>query len=536
MSAWNFADAWEVVAETLPDAPALIHGDRRQNWAATDARANGIAATLLGSGARHQDKVAHYLFNCPEYLESTFAMFKAGLVPVNTNYRYGSEELAYLWDNADAVGVVFHAGFAGRIEEIRPRLHGIRSWLWVADGSGETCPPWATPYEDAASCHEERVTAPWRRGPDDLYILYTGGTTGYPKGVMWRQDDLFASLNAASFLHFPDDGGLEGIRSTLNAPGAVHLPACPLMHGTGALSAFNAWNGGGSVVTLTNHTFDPAEMLDAIQENRVNSLAIVGDAFAKPMLRALDADPGRWDISSLFLIVSSGVMWSEETKQGLHRHHPGMLLVDTFSSSEALGMGTSVSASGSEIQTARFSLGDSARVIGEDGRNVIPGTAEIGMLAVGGRNPVGYYKDPEKSASTFRVIDGKRYSIPGDYATVDSDGTIHLLGRGSVVVNTGGEKVFPEEVEEAIKSHPLVHDAVVLGVPDERFGEAICALVETQPGADLRSEDIVEQVQARLARFKAPRHVVFVKAIDRAPNGKVDYEQLRSDALQQLGL
>jgi acyl-CoA synthetase (AMP-forming)/AMP-acid ligase II len=302
------------------------------------------------------------------------------------------------------------------------------------------------------------------------------------------------------------------------------------MHGTGAFTAFTGLSVGGSVVLLPGRAFDPEEFLSAVAAERVNNTSIVGDAFAKPILRALDEAPGRWDISSLRVVISSGVMWSEPTKQGLLRHHPGMLLVDSFASSEALGMGRSISGSEGRAKTARFELGRNARVIAEDGRDVVPGSGEVGLLAVRGRNPVGYYKDPEKSAQTFRTIDGARYSIPGDNATVDADGTLRVLGRGSVCINTGGEKVFPEEVEEVVKLHPAVRDAIVVGIPDERFGEAICAVVEVGPDAILERDDLAALVKDRLASYKAPRHVLVVETIGRAANGKADYGRLRTMA------
>jgi acyl-CoA synthetase (AMP-forming)/AMP-acid ligase II len=529
MPGWNYADVWEVVAETLPDAPAVVQGERRQSWAETDQRANGVARALLDLGVDAQDKVAQYLYNCPEYLETVFGTFKAGLVPVNTNYRYGDDELVYLWDNADTVAVVFHGTFSERIERLRPRLPRIRGWLWVDDGSGP-CPDWAVDYGDATKSASERVSPPWGRNGDDLYLLYTGGTTGMPKGVMWRQDDLFAALNSASPLRYAEDAGLAGVRATLQGQGPVFLPACPLMHGTGAFTAFTGLSVGGSVVLLPGRAFDPEEFLSAVAVERVNNTSIVGDAFAKPILRALDEAPGRWDISSLRVVISSGVMWSEPTKQGLLRHHPGMLLVDSFASSEALGMGRSISGSEGRAKTARFELGRNARVIAEDGRDVVPGSGEVGLLAVRGRNPVGYYKDPEKSAQTFRTIDGARYSIPGDNATVDADGTLRVLGRGSVCINTGGEKVFPEEVEEVVKLHPAVRDAIVVGIPDERFGEAICAVVEVGPDAILERDDLAALVKDRLASYKAPRHVLVVETIGRAANGKADYGRLRTMA------
>ena len=529
MPGWNFADVWEVVAETMPDAPALIQGGRLQSWADIDQRANGLARALLDLGAGAQDKVAQYLYNCPEYLESVFGAFKAGLVPVNTNYRYGDDELVYLWDNADAVAVVFHGTFAERVDRVRHRLPRVRGWLWVDDGSGP-CPDWAIDYESVTKAGGGRVVPRWGRSGDDLYLLYTGGTTGMPKGVMWRQDDLFAALNAAAPLRYSEDGGLDEVRAALESKGPVFLPACPLMHGTGAFCAFTGFSVGGAVVLLSSRAFDPEELLDAVATERVNIMSIVGDVFAKPVLGALDDAPSRWDISSLDVVISSGVMWSEPTKQGLLHHNPDMLLVDSFASSEALGMGRSISGSRGRAETARFVLGRNARVIGDDGRDVVPGSGQVGLLAVRGRNPVGYYKDAEKTERTFRTIDGARYSIPGDYATVDADGTLRVLGRGSVCINTGGEKVFPEEVEEVIKLHPAVRDAIVVGVPDERFGETISAVVEPQPGAVLEPEDLVAHVKSRLAGYKAPRHVLVVETIGRAANGKADYGRLKTMA------
>jgi len=530
MPGWNFADVWEVVAEQLPDAPAQVQGDRRFKWSELDRRADGVGAWLLNLGVEHQDRVAQYLFNCPEYLESVFGIWKAGLVPVNTNYRYGDDELLYLWDNADAVAVVFHGTFTDRIAALRDRLPNIKGWLWVDDGSG-ACPDWAEPYEKAAASASTRTVGPWGRDGDDLYMLYTGGTTGMPKGVMWRQDDIFCILNASAMgVRYPDVGTLDDARALITVPGIRALPACPLMHGTGAFTSFSTLNTAGCVVTLEGRSFSVEELLDAIDREKVNVVAIVGDAFAKPMLRALEAASDRWDISSLVAMVSSGVMWSEETKQGLLKHHAGMLLVDAFSSSEALGMGTSVSSAAGAATTAKFALGDNAKVITEDGREVVAGSGEIGMVAVKGRTPVGYHKDPEKSAATFKVIDGARYSIPGDFATVEADGSLHLLGRGSVCINTGGEKVFPEEVEEALKTHPHVRDAVAVGVPDERFGQAIVAMVEALPDVEIDEADVIAHVKSKLASFKAPRRVLTVDTIGRAANGKVDYKRLTAEA------
>ena len=534
MTDWNFADVWEAVADVVPKAPALVHGTRRITWAELDSRANGVARALLDSGVKAQDKVAQYLYNCPEYLESMFATMKAGLAPVNTNYRYTEDELVYLWDNADVVAVVFHGTFTERIEKIRDRLPAVATWLWVDDGAGP-CPSWATPYESAAAEGGDRVTAPWGRSGDDLFLLYTGGTTGMPKGVMWRQDDLFGRLNAGNIIRVPEDDGLEGLRKTIVGPGPVIIPACPLMHGTGAFTAMGTLAVGGCVVTLAQRRFDPVELLETVGRENVNVLAIVGDAFAKPILAALEADPGRYTLSTLLAIISSGVMWSEQTKRGLLRHHPTMMLIDAFSSSEALGMGTSVSTGASAEQTAHFSLGPDVRVIDpETNADIPPGSGQKGVLALGGRNPLGYYKDSDKTAATFREIDGIRYSIPGDYATVEADGSIQLLGRGSVVINTGGEKVFPEEVEEVLKRHPAVEDAVAIGIPDDRFGEAVTAAVELRPGQQADEAELIEHVRSHLAAYKAPRHVRILDSLGRSPSGKLDYGRHRSEMVDWL--
>ncbi len=539
MAGWNFAELWEGIADRFPDATAQVQGDRRLTWAEFDRRADGLARSLLDGGAVHQDKVALYLYNCPEYLEGCFAAYKAGLVPVNTNYRYLDDELAYLWDNADAIAVVFHGCFTERVEAVRARLPKVRHWIWVDDGSGPR-PDWAEDYETMAGAADGRTVAPWGRSGDDILMIYTGGTTGMPKGVMWRQDDLVGALCSTGnpeLARSPEEaGGVEAIVAALEGPGVPGLPACPLMHGTGWFTASIYLTQAGSVVSLVDRHLDWVELLDTIEREKVGALTIVGDAFAKPILAQLDAHPGRWDLSSLLLISSSGVMWSEQSKQGLLGHHPNMFLIDSFSSSEAIGMGQSVSAAGAAEKTAHFALGAGAMVFDDEGRPVAPGSGERGRVAIPGRVPIGYYKDPEKSAATFITHDGVRYSMPGDYATVEADGSITLLGRGSVCINTGGEKVFPEEVEEALKTHTTVADAVVVGVPDDKFGEAITAVVEPAPDMVLDPGELIAHVKAHLAHYKAPRTVLEIDTIGRAPNGKVDYKRMKAFALHTLGI
>ena len=531
MTNWNFADIWETIAECVPEANALLQGNRTISWSEMDHRADGIAKWLLDLGLQKQDKVAQYLYNCPEYLESVFGTLKVGLVPVNTNYRYYEEELVYLWDNADIVAVVFHGTFTERIESIRKSVPKIRGWLFVDDGSGP-CPDWATPYEEVAkSSMNERMTAPWGRSGDDLYLLYTGGTTGMPKGVMWRQDDLFYRLASEGISPYNPDGDIADVRAAITGPGPVCLPACPLMHGTGSFTALGMLAQAGSVISLEKRNFDPAELLEVVTDKKVNVLSIVGDAFAKPILQTLEGDPGRYDITSLLAIISSGVMWSEHTKEGLLKIHPNMILLDAFSSSEAIGMGASLSSGNQASDTAKFSLGANVKVLDPDTlEEIVPGSGVAGMVALPGRNPLGYYKDEAKTDSTFRVINGVRYVIPGDFANIEADGTIHLLGRGSVCINTGGEKVYPEEVEEVIKDLDDVQDCVVVGIPDDKFGEAITAVVELKPGESLSQEDIIGAVKSRLASYKAPKRVRFVPSIGRAPNGKVDYARHKKES------
>lgn len=307
------------------------------------------------------------------------------------------------------------------------------------------------------------------------------------------------------------------------------------MHGTGFFNAMSTLLIGGSITTLVGRRFDPVELLDTIDREGINSISIVGDAFAKPILEALDTEPERWDISSLRVIVSSGVMWSKATKEGLLSHNPRLILLDTLGSSEAIGMATNTTTSDSAGETATFTLGPGTRVVTEDGRDVVPGSGERGRVALRGHMPLGYYKDEEKSAATFQVIDGERYSIPGDWAEVDNDGSVRLLGRGSQCINTGGEKVYPEEVEEALKTHASVRDAAVVALPDERFGQTVCALVETVDGSSPDATLLIDHVKSRLAAYKAPRTILGVDSVGRAVNGKLDYRRLGELARERTG-
>ena len=532
---WNFADVLETITDTLPDAPAQYHADQQWTWREFDRRADGIAKTLLDAGVEQQDKVPLYLYNGPEYLQAVYGLFKAGLVPTNTNYRYTDDELVYIWDNADAVAIIFHGTFTGRCEVVRHRLPDIKTWIWVDDGTSPK-PEWAISFDDAATSASSRIRAPWGRSGDDMLFVYTGGTTGMPKGVMWHQDDLVNVLDSTNKSRLPEQPDYDALVARTVKPGPRNMPAAPLMHGTGLFNAMTNLLLGGSIVTMTGHRFDPVVLLDTIQQHRVNSMSIVGDAFAKPILRALDAEPDRWDVSSLRVVVSSGVMWSAETKAGLLRHMPRLIMADTLGSSEAIGMATNITSAATAAEepgskSATFALGPDTKILTEDGREVQPGSGERGRVALRGRTSVGYYKDEAKTDSTFLVYHGVRYSIPGDWAEVDADGTVRLLGRGSQCINTGGEKVYPEEVEETLKRFPGVHDAAVVGLPDERFGEAITALVEVDPNVEVDATELIAFVKVKLAAYKAPKQVIFIDSIERAANGKLDYKSLKARAL-----
>jgi acyl-CoA synthetase (AMP-forming)/AMP-acid ligase II len=540
VTGWNIADVLEVVAAEVPDSPAVIQGARVLTWAELDQRAGQVAGYLAGAGLARRSSVAQYLRNSPEYIESLYACLKASLVPVNTNYRYGRDELVYLWDNADVRAVVFHGEFTAQAELVRGQLPQIRSWLWVDDGTGP-CPGWAVSYQ-AVAAGTSLPPGPEHGGPaprsgDDLLLLYTGGTTGMPKGVMWRQDDLFILLGNAARGGYPDEPDLAYARSRVAREGRRMLPAAPLMHGAGCFSCVPILARGGAVVLLEGHSFDPAEFLDTVDAQDVHSASWVGDAFARPVADALDAHPGRWHLSSLKTITSGGVVFTEATKRRLLAHAPHLLINDVFGASEAITVGSSlVTKDNIAASDGSFRPRPGMRVIDEAGQDVIPGSGVAGLIAFSGRQPVGYYKDERKTAEVFREIGGRRYSVPGDWAVVAADGTVTLLGRGSACINTGGEKVYPDEVEKVIATLPGVADAVVIGVPHERFGQAVVAVVQAAAGQPLSAGAVISHCKAHLAGYKAPRKVILVESIGRGPTGKVDLNTLRKRAVAELGV
>lgn len=534
IGSWTIADLWEAVADRFPDRLAQRCGDRSFTWSQFDRRSDGVARGLVDAGLGKGATVAQYLYNGPEYLEVQFACSKAGLVPVNTNYRYTGPELHHLWSDAGVRAVVFHGDLVEGADEVRAELPDIGLWVWVDAGDGSTCPDWAVPYEDLAGSPPPQRYVPRPRDGAELNLIYTGGTTGHPKGVMWPQDTLLRMLEDLNRAPIGDDETVHERVDSLTRPGPVVLPAAPLMHGTALWYALPALNRGGAVVTLPNRRLDVEELLDAIVESDVKGICIVGEAFARPLLEALDAEPGRWDLGGLRVIFTSGAIMRADTKERLLAHAPRAQIIDSLGSSESGGLARSSATADGSGETAAFRVGPGTRVIGDDGKDVVPGSGETGFIARTGHIPIGYLNDPVKTAETFVSIDGATHVVAGDRAEVLADGTLRLLGRGSLSINTGGEKVFPEEVEEALKSHVGVRDAVVVGIPDDRFGEAVTAVVETHDGA-VDHDELKSTVREQLAGYKVPRHLVDAP-IGRAANGKADYRRLRRLAADRLGI
>ncbi|MEM5516594.1 acyl-CoA synthetase [Henriciella sp. AS95] len=538
-SIFNLGDMLDAVGRELgPDDPALIHGDRVISWPEMTSRSNNVARHLRAHGIETGDKAGFYLRNQPEYMEALAACFKARFTHVNVNYRYLDDELTYIFDNSDSAVVFFDREFRENVERVRAKLPKVKAWVEIG-GDGSDTPDFAIAYEDIAS-DGDGSALDIERSDDDQLFLYTGGTTGMPKGVMWSHRIWRESSREAmvKVYGFAPESMEQHIAWTQEAGKlSRQLPACPLMHGTGLFTAMGSMIAGGCIVTLENtKKFDPVELWETVDRRGVTAMAIVGDAFAKPMLKVLDAHPGKYNLSSVQTITSSGVMWSMEVKRGLIKHMPQVALMDSFGASEAVGFGMSVTTAEGVQQTAKFQIGDKCKVFTEDRREVKAGSGEAGLIARGGAVPLGYYKDPEKSAKTFWEVEGVRYAVPGDWCTVETDGTITLLGRGSNCINSGGEKIYPEEVEEALKNHETVRDALVVGLPDDKWGSAVTAVVELNDGAQVDEDTLRGFVQTQLARYKAPKRIFFKPDLGRAPNGKADYKSIREFALEQAGV
>ncbi len=533
---FNLADMFELVVDAVPDREAVVAPTRRLTFAELDGRANQLAHHLGAAGIGPGDHIGLQLMNGSEYLEAMLAAFKLRAVPVNVNYRFVESELSYLYENADLVALVYDTSLSERVDAARAHAPMLRHLISVG-ATSESTVPGSVAYTTALESGSAARDFGPRRG-DDLYIAYTGGTTGLPKGVLWHHHDIFFAAMGAG-----DPTTLQGpitepgqIVERVLPVGIVMLLAPPLVHVSAQWGAFNTLYGGGKIVFTTPGSFDPDEVLRLVGEESVNVLTLVGDAMARPVLDALAAHPERYDVSSLIVFASGGAVMSASTKAQVAELLPNVITVDGFGSSETGVTGTRAQMPGADVeQGSKFTVNEHTAVLDDDLHPVAPGSATIGHVARRGHVPLGYYNDEQKSAELVVDVDGVRWALTGDAATVDADGTVVLLGRGSVSINTGGEKVYPEEVEVVVKDHPAVYDAVVVGVPDDRWGERVVAVVELRAGTELTLDELRQHCRRYLAGYKLPRELLCVDHVERGPNGKVDYRSSRSLAIATIG-
>ncbi len=528
---FNIADLFERAVDAVPDRMALVCGDRRLTYRQMDDEANQLANHLLSEDFGHGDHIGIYGQNTAEWLIAMVAIFKIRAVPININFRYVEDELAYLFDNADLVALVHDREYIPRIAAVTAKVPGLRHFVMIDDDSGDADPAtigaisWADAITDAST---DRPVLP--RTDDDHYVIYTGGTTGMPKGVVWRHEDVFYALGGGVDAYTNEritHGQQLAEKAAATETPMVSLNIPPLMHGAAQWGALRFLFEGGTVVFVPR--FSAEAVWSLVESEGVNTMMITGDAMARPLIETLQEDPNRWDLSSLFVTSSSAVVFSPSLKEAMLELLPNIMVIDAIGSSESGMNGMVIQTKG---QTANHGgggptvkAGRDAVVLDDDLKPLPPGTGVIGKLARGGNIPIGYYKDPVKTAATFvHAPDGTRYVVAGDFALHEEDGTITLLGRGSVCINSGGEKIFPEEVESVLKDHPEVYDVLVVGVPDDRWGQAVCAVVQPRhPAAPPTLADLDAHSRTHLAAYKTPRHLVIVDEIRRSPSGKPDY-------------
>jgi acyl-CoA synthetase (AMP-forming)/AMP-acid ligase II len=542
---FNFAEVNETIAAAIPEREALVWRERRLTHRQLAERSRRFANVLLARGLRvsreraelaghesGQDHLAIYLYNGNEYVEAMLGAFKARVAPLNVNYRYVEEELTYLFRNSRAKAVIYHAEFAPNVAAIRHALPELSVLIQVADDSGNALLPGAVDYEEllaGASAAPPPVTP----SPDDLYILYTGGTTGMPKGVLWRSADIYVSAMGGRRTDGRELASLEEIADyAKNGPGLRSLIGPPLMHGAAQWGLFiNLGMGNTCFIPNENKKLEPADFLGTIPRERINSMTIVGDAFARPLLDEMAK--GAYDLSSLLLVGSGGAPLSASNKREFLERVPQATVLDSIGSSETGMQASNPSNKQTGVSTGDFRPMAGAGVVSADlTRALAPGDDEMGWFAQQGRVPLGYFGDAAKTAKTFPVIDGVRWSVPGDRARFRADGSIDVLGRDSVTINSGGEKIFAEEVEHALKHHPAVFDAVVAGRPSERWGQEVVAIVQLRAGSTATPADLLAEAGKHLARYKLPKQFVFRDAIQRSPSGKADYRWAKEQAEQ----
>jgi acyl-CoA synthetase (AMP-forming)/AMP-acid ligase II len=521
--AWNIADLIEHAVDAVPDRVALIVADRSITYAELDADANRLAHHLAAQGVGPLDHVGVYGFNSIEFVETIFAAYKLRAVPINVNYRYVEAELRYLFDDADLVALVHDARFASQIGAVRDALPRLRHLVAIDDGTGtDTSAIGSVRYADAlAGASAARDFAP--RSDDDIYILYTGGTTGMPKGVVWRHEDVLRVLGGGIDFN-TGEKFTDEFRFANAAPDDVSgkgIVIAPLMHGAAQWGTLNGLFNGRTTVLMPR--FDPNEVWRAVAQHRIASLNITGDAMGRPLIEALDDRDH--DVSSLVSVSSTAAVFSRAVKDRFLVRFPNLIMADAVGSTETgyNGMTLVKKGGGQQEGLPTVRMGPDTVVLDDDMQPVAPGSGVVGRMARGGNVPLRYHKDPQKSAATFVEIDGRRFAVSGDHAVIEADGTMTLLGRGSVCINSGGEKIFPEEVEAALKAHPDVFDAIVVGVPDERWGERVVAVVQPRPNRTPTLDDLAAHVRTLVAGYKVPRELHLVVQVERSPSGKPDY-------------
>lgn len=520
---YNLADLYEAIADAVPDNVALASGDVRHTYADLDRRANRLAHYLEGKGIGQGDHVGLHLFNGHEFVEAILALFKIRAVGINVNYRFVGPEVRYMIENADLRGVITQRRFLPIIDEAMQGLEPLRSLVVIEDGSDSISDQQVVEYEKAlGQGSEDRDFGP--RSGEDLYIIYTGGTTGMPKGVMWRHQDLFfTGLQGGSPGGDPVESPEQLIEQAKEGWYTVTmLPCAPFIHGAAQWTQWICHLTGGKLVLQPGPSFDAKRILSLVAEEDVSTMSLVGDAMAIPLIDELKR--GDYDMSNLAVIASAGAILSASVQAEIEALLPDVMVINSFGTSESGDLGRAAGDEESHEGRPSFYMGDEVTVLDEDGRPIEPGSGRIGMVARSGRLPLGYYKDPDKTAERFKEFNGKRWVVPGDFGTVEPDGRITFLGRGSKCINTGGEKVFPEEVEEALKAHPKIIDALVVGVPDPRFGSKVAAVFNTRDDAPLSLDEVQAHCRKHVAGYKIPRQITITKNVSRMPSGKPDYK------------
>ena len=527
---FNLADLFESVVDAVPDRIALVCGDRRLTYRELDERASRLAHHLLDAGVKPGEHVGMYLYNSTEYVEGMLACVKIRAVPVNVNYRYVEGELKYLFNDADLVALLHQREFAPRIAAVRSEVPKLRHLICVDDASGADVSGIGSVMFDEATAAAPSDRGFDTRSPDDLFIIYTGGTTGMPKGVMWRQEDIFfTAMGGGNPLGEPIEKPEQLAENAVKRdPSLVQFAVPPLIHGAAQLGVFIGLFWGDKVVL--QHRFDPVNAWDLVERERVNSMSLVGDAMARPLAEVLTTQPKDRDLSSLYVVSSAGAVLSDAVKQQIKANVPNVMIMENFGATETGHQGMEPVGAEKPSSGLRFMMKPTTTVLDDDLKPVAPGSGVVGRVALKGRIPIGYYNDPEKTAKTFVETGGDRYVIPGDMGTVDADGTVIVFGRGAVCINSGGEKIYPEEVENAVKAHPDVYDAVIVGVPDERWGERVAAVIQPREGRAPTLENLQEHCRTLIAGYKVPREIHLVDQMVRHPSGKPDYPWARGVA------